>query len=96
MANEELHTEPAHITVVGHKSDILAQTLHQKARRYPIFYKRVDWWDKQEGPMMNADITYPSLEQAAAFACANQACSLPVFEPDSLYNVVRRIMTPVN
>ena len=91
-ADEALAVEPAHITIVGRKDDPKAQALHAAARRLPIHYRRLDWWDKREGPLPNPDVEYPELETAAAFACANQICSLPVFEPAGLSVAVERMM----
>ncbi len=91
LAEKELGREPIHITIVGRKDDPAALALHEAARRYPALYKRVDWWDRREGPMLNADIEYPELEQAAAFACGNRICSLPVFEPAGVEEAVKRM-----
>jgi uncharacterized protein YyaL (SSP411 family) len=91
LADEELGGEPIHITVVGRKDDPAAIALHEAARRYPALYKRVDWWDRREGSMINADIEYPELERAAAFACGNRICSLPVFEPTGVEEAVKRM-----
>ena len=83
-AAEELATEPAHITVVGAKSDPAAQALYQQALQYPVIYRRIEWWDKTEGAMPNSDVQYPQLAKAAAFICVNHACSTPIFEPAKL------------
>jgi hypothetical protein len=91
LADDELAGEPIHITIVGRKGDPAAVALHAEARRYPALYKRVDWWDRYEGPMLNADIEYPELERAAAFACGNRICSLPVFEPAGIAPAVQRM-----
>jgi uncharacterized protein YyaL (SSP411 family) len=91
LADSELAAEPTHITVVGHKDDPAARALHEAAWRYPAVYKRVDWWDTREGPMTNADIVYPELDQAAAFACSNRICSLPIFEAAALAKTVSRL-----
>ena len=91
LADEELGGEPIHITIVGRKDDPAADALHEAARRYPALYKRVDWWDRSEGPMLNADIEYPELGRAAAFACGNRICSLPVFEPAGVDEAVKRM-----
>lgn len=91
LADEELSREPVHITVVGSKNDPSATALYEEARRYPAIYKRVDWYDPAEGPMLNADIAYPELEQAAAFACGNRICSLPVFEPSGIGEAVEHM-----
>ncbi len=84
IAANELAEEPAHVTVVGAKSDKVAQALYEKAVRYPVIYRRIEWWDKAEGPMPNSDVQYPQLTRAAAFICANHACSTPIFDPEKV------------
>ena len=91
LADEELAIEPAHITIVGSKSDARSKALHRAALKLPIPYKRVDWWDPGEGAMPNPDITYPEMDRPAAFACANQVCSLPIFESADLTKSVERM-----
>ena len=91
-ADRELATDPVHITVVGQRDDALAQSLHRSARAYPGQYKRIDWWDKREGQLPNPDISYPSLDRSAAFACANKACSLPVYTAADLSQTVADMM----
>lgn len=91
LADDELANEPIHLTIVGGKKDASAIALYEEARRYPAVYKRIDWFDPKEGPMLNADIVYPELEQAAAFACGNRICSLPVFDPEGLDKAVKRM-----
>jgi len=92
LADEEIAIEPAHIMVVGAKSDERAKQLHTAALKLPLAYRRIDWWDPAKGPMLNADIEYPPLDEPAAFACANQICSLPVSDPAKLAGTVRKIM----
>lgn len=84
----ELATDPTHITIVGAKKDPSSQNLYEQALRYPGSYRRIEWWDKQEGPMPNPDVQYPALPKAAAFACANQRCSLPVFDKGDIHPMV--------
>ncbi len=91
LADAELSDDPVHITVVGGKHDLAAQALHAAALRYPAAYIRVDWWDRNEGPPANADVRYPTLARAAAFACTGHACSKPVFEPAEIARAVDRI-----
>lgn len=91
LADAELSREPMHVTIMGRKDDPEAHALHEAARRYPTRYLRIEWIDKREGPMPNPDVEYPDLPQAAAFACANGACSLPVFAPGEIATIVRRI-----
>ena len=82
LADRELSREPAHVTIVGAKDDPAAQALYAAARTYPTRYLRIEWLDRREGPLPAADVEYPELPEAAAFACANGACSVPVFTPD--------------
>ena len=91
LADVELGRDPTHVTVVGHKDDPDAQRLAAAARALPVAYKRLDWWDTREGPMANQDITYPDLDQSAAFACGNRICSLPVLTPSGLTAAVQKM-----
>ncbi|MEQ1652097.1 MAG: DUF255 domain-containing protein [Hyphomicrobium sp.] len=92
LADIELSREPTHVTIVGHKDDASAIALHAAARAYPAMNKRVDWWDVREGAMLNPDVTYPELDQAAAFACSNKLCSLPAFSAGELTEVVANML----
>ena len=84
----ELATDPTHITIVGAKQDKSANLLYKQALTYPGSYRRIEWWDKSEGAMPNPDVQYPALPKAAAFACANQRCSLPVFNKEDIQPMV--------
>ena len=92
LADQEFGIEPAQITIIGKANDPAAHELHKAAMRLPIVYRRIDRWDPSTGPMPNADVQYPAMDRAAAFACANQICSLPVFEPAALEKTVTRMM----
>jgi uncharacterized protein len=92
LADSEVTTEPTHITIVGPKAEAKAQSLQTAARAEPIFYKRVDWWDRSEGPLKNPDVTYPELDEPAAFLCTNRICSLPAFSPDELNTAFQRTL----
>jgi len=91
LADRELAREPAHVTIVGAKDDPAAQALYASARQYPTRYLRIEWLDRREGPLPAADVEYPELPEAAAFACANGACSLPVFSPDGNARIVSKV-----
>jgi len=91
LADRELGREPAHVTIVGAKSDPEAQALYGAARTYPTRYLRIEWLDQREGPLPAADVEYPEMPQAAAFACANGTCSLPVFEPAEVHRIVDKV-----
>jgi len=81
LADRELNRPPLHLTIVGGKADPKARELFQAAVRQPNPYKRVEWWDPQEGSMPNPDVEYPSFDRAAAFICTEGRCSAPLFEP---------------
>jgi uncharacterized protein YyaL (SSP411 family) len=80
----ELSEEPLHITVVGKRSDASARVLYAEALRWPAIYKRIEWWDRSEGPLPNPDVQYPQLDKAAIFLCTNKTCSLPMYTPEAL------------
>jgi uncharacterized protein len=94
LADTELRSTPIHIAIVGAKADPAAQALHQAALRYPADYLQVDWLDRAEGNLPNPEIQYPDLDRAAAFACANGACSSPVFESNKIEPAIRRTFLP--
>jgi uncharacterized protein len=94
LADAELAREPTHMTIVGAKADPKAVDLFAAARAYPALNKRLDWWDRSEGPLPNPDVSYPELPEAAAFACTNKICSLPAFSGQDLTETVRRLLAP--
>ncbi len=91
LADRELAREPAHVTVVGAKDDPEARALYEAARTYPTRYLRIEWLDRREGPLPLADVDYPDMPQAAAYACANGACSVPVFAPADVHRIVAKV-----
>jgi uncharacterized protein YyaL (SSP411 family) len=90
LAALELGADPAHLTVVGAKRDPAAQALHRAALAQPGVYRRIEWWDAAEGPLPNPDVRYPQLERAAAFVCADRACSIPLHDPGAIARFVNR------
>jgi uncharacterized protein len=91
LADRELGREPAHVTIVGAKDDPAARALYEAARLYPTRYLRIEWLDRHEGPLPASDIEYPEMQQAAAFACANGACSVPVFTAAEVHRIVAKV-----
>jgi hypothetical protein len=91
LADRELANEPTHITIVGAKDEATARELHAVALAYPAGYKRVDWWDRREGAMVNPDVTYPELDTSAGFACTKNICSLPAFSAAELAERIAKI-----
>lgn len=90
MADYELTHPPAHITVVGSKSDRAARDLYMAAIRSPNVYKRIDWLDKKEGTLPNLDVEFPDLPKSAAFVCLGNRCSTPAYQPDQLTSLLSR------
>ncbi len=84
LVDAELSSEPAHLAVVGPRDDAKAKALLVAALSEPTGYKRVELWDRRDGPLPNSDVEFPDLGQPAAFACANGRCSLPAFTPEDL------------
>jgi hypothetical protein len=91
LADDELVTEPTHMTIVGAKDDPRAIKLHAAARAFPARYKRLEWLDPREGKLPNPDVEYPDLGEPAAFACSNRICSYPSFSADELRATVTQM-----
>lgn len=90
LAVDELRTEPLHVTVVGRRGDAGAQALFDAARRAPTSHRLVEWWDRTEGPPPRGESIFPTLDHAAAFLCANGACSSPIKDPGALEKRIAR------
>jgi uncharacterized protein len=84
LADDELHSDPLHLTVMGGKSDPAAAQLFATVQHLPQWYKRVEWWDKAEGTLPNPDVSYPAPKRAAAFVCTENRCSLPIYASDQI------------
>ena len=91
IADAELANAPAHLTIVGAKSDPAARALFAAAQGHPDGYKRIEWWDRAEGAMPNPDVQYPQLPRAAAYVCAQNRCSLPVYTGEDLLALALRL-----
>jgi uncharacterized protein YyaL (SSP411 family) len=84
LTNCELCADPTHITIAGAKTDPAARALFTTALRNAPPYTRLEWYDTSEGPLPNSDVEYPVLSAAAAYLCADSACSSPMRTPDAL------------
>jgi uncharacterized protein YyaL (SSP411 family) len=93
LADSELSAAPIHVAIVGSKKDPVAQALHTAALAYPADYLQIDWLDRAEGELPNPEIQYPDMEQAAAFSCADGACSSPVYTATQIGPAVRRALS---
>ena len=88
---QRVHAKPFHMTVVGLKADPAAQQLFTLARAAPVAYRRLEWWDRTQGTLPNADVRYPILKRAAAFICVERHCSLPLFSEADMRHALLRI-----
>jgi uncharacterized protein YyaL (SSP411 family) len=84
LADREIGSEPVHLTVIGPKADAATAALFAACLRVPATYKRLDWWDREEGPLPNPDVNYPKLKKPAAFVCTAQRCSTPIYKPEDV------------
>jgi uncharacterized protein YyaL (SSP411 family) len=91
QADAELASPPLHMTVVGRKGDATAVALYREALTYPVTYRRIEWLDAAEGALPNPDVTYPTLERPALFACIEKRCSLPIYAPDEAHTKLDRL-----
>jgi len=94
LVDIELSTEPTHLTVVGPRQDPRTQALLLAAASLPGNYKRVELWDRSEGPLPRSDVEFPELDAPAAFACSGSRCSLPAFTPDELLKRAEKLSAP--
>lgn len=91
LADAMINHDALHITIVGHKDDAAAGVLFQSALAYPSLHRNIEWWDKREGSLLNNDVQYPELDQAAAFICTNGTCSLPIFSAAAITQKISRL-----
>ena len=72
IADREMGAAPLYLAIVGRKSDPAARALFAAALKQPVTYKRVEWWDKDEGGV-------------AKFRCAvsgtRTGCRIPLYRP---------------
>ena len=91
LADSELSSTPAHLTVVGPRGDARSRELLATALSDPTAYKRVELWDRGDGPLPNSDVEFPDLDRPAAFACSGTRCSLPAFTAEELKARMERL-----
>jgi uncharacterized protein len=84
LADNENSSPAVHIVIVGKKSDPAAAAMFRFAAGIPTAYRRLEWYDSTEGPLLNMDVDYPDLGKAAAFLCTGTACSSPAFTTEQL------------
>jgi uncharacterized protein YyaL (SSP411 family) len=90
LAEKELAGDPLHIAIVGAKSDPLAAKLFATAVAFPSVYKQVEWIEGHSSGTGPDAIQYPVLSTAAAYTCAQGACSAPTFDAEKLAALLKR------
>ncbi len=78
LAEADARTDPVHVMILGGKDDPVAQGMFAASLRLSDQHKLVEWWDRQRGPAPRGEDIFPEMEKAAAFLCANGACSSPL------------------
>ena len=84
LVDNEMNNLPFHITIIGSKQSAIAKQLFTAGLAVPSLVKRIEWWDRKDGKLMNEDVKYPYLTKPAAFVCTNSICSLPLRTPEKL------------
>jgi len=97
LAAQEVSISAPHFTVVGEKKDLVAGKLFkvgldQSGPNQSGWYKRLEWWDKSEGPLPNSDVTYPGFEKPAGYVCVDKLCSAPAFTAEKYQQMSERIL----
>ncbi|WP_198588744.1 thioredoxin domain-containing protein [Alloalcanivorax mobilis] len=94
LADQELATPPRHFAVVARHDDDTAAALYTVALRQPGAYKRLEWWDRRQGPLPNADVPYPETDRPAAYVCTENRCSTPSFTAARYQQTIQRLTAP--
>jgi uncharacterized protein YyaL (SSP411 family) len=90
LAKQESASSPLHIVIVGKKTDITAAKLFAAALAFPCDYKQVEWIDRTARNAPPDSDIYPDRPQPAAYICANNSCSPPVFDETQLVGLLAR------
>lgn len=88
LADEELRSDPLHVTVVGEERAPASRSLIAAARALPGAYKLTELYDPGGPPLPNPAVQFPALESPAAFLCVDGACSRPLRSPIELANAL--------
>ena len=94
LAQNEAQTDPMHVVVLGGRNDSTARELFFTALAVPIYYKQIEWLDPADPSQADALRLYPNPGRAAAFLCANRACSAPVYTRAALVKLLGRVQAP--
>ena len=84
LVDDDLRRAPLHVTIVGPRDDPRSRELVRTALAHPDAFKRVELWDRRDGPLPRTDVDYPSPEAPTAFVCRDGRCSAPLLTAAAL------------
>jgi len=90
LANQELASDPFHLTVVGPDNDPLAHELFAACQKYPLSYRQTEWLDLKKGPLPGQSVDYPELDKPAVFICTGNTCSSPRYAVKDIEQIVNK------
>jgi uncharacterized protein len=70
--------------------DPRSRELLRTALGHPDAFKRVELWDRRDGPLPRPDVDYPSPEAPTAFVCRDGRCSAPLLTAVALSDRMSR------
>ncbi|MHB1949510.1 MAG: protein-disulfide reductase DsbD family protein [Gammaproteobacteria bacterium] len=91
VANEAIMIHPLKITIIGARDNPVALALYMSALKFPSFYIQFQWYSTAEEARALIGTNYPTLSKPAAFFCANDRCSLPIYDPNQLDSISKKI-----
>jgi uncharacterized protein YyaL (SSP411 family) len=94
LAQNEAQSDPMHVVILGSHHDPTARDLFFTALAAPLNYKQIEWLDPSDPAQADAMKLYPHPGKPAAFLCANQTCSAPVFTRVALQKLLNRVQAP--
>ena len=90
-ADRLMRNHPLRITIIGKKSDSLANQLFLAALKYPTFYSQIKWYENNRDAAKASNMAYPALSVAAAYICYDNHCSLPVSNPQQISATINKM-----
>ena len=76
LADNELHADPLHLTVLAGKGDAAGKVLFSTMQHLPPWYKRIDWWTR---PREHCQTRREPFKTRRPRGCTERRCSLPMF-----------------
>lgn len=92
LVDDELSRDPTHLNVVETKRSAGGTKLYTAVLKHPDTYERVEYYNRQQGPLLHDDVPFPNLPEAAAYVCSNNRCSLPALTQAELQLTIDRLV----